>query len=826
LGGTTFSVDPESNQKSGSSPASSDEPPAAAYEALFARARLPIIVHLNDVIRYANTAAVQLAGATDPSDVLGKTIYDFAEPSFWPVIRKLQALRQLSDDPLPPVENRLVRLDGSKVEVEILSWPLGEGINPPVMLALYDISARKRAEDAMHESEMRFRQIFEEAPIAYHELDSEGIIRRVNRAECELLHYQREDLIGRGAWELVSPEYQELSRARVLAKLTGKEKLQPFERPYLRGDGGQVLLEVHENLIWDDHGNVLGIRTGLFDISQKKQAEERLRAYSVELQHKNQALDEALTAAREAAKMKAQFLANMSHEIRTPMNGVIGMTGLLLDTQLTPEQRDYAETIRRSGESLLTVINDILDFSKIEAGKLQIESFPFDLQLVVEEVNEMLAQKAEDHNTDLISRYPDSVPRNVIGDAGRIRQVLTNLVGNAVKFTQDGTVVITASCDQRDKDRVIMQITVDDTGVGIPGDKGSVLFEKFSQVDGSSTRRYGGTGLGLAISKELVELMGGSIGFTSTLGVGSSFWFTVPLQLDASAQAPVNPVALERLRVLIVDDNEVNRRVLYEQVSNWGMRYQALPSAEEMIAVMRAAVEAGDPFDFVLLDYQMPEIDGLTAAAAIKAEPSLRGSIVIMLTSVGHLGEVRNMEGVRIDACLVKPIRQSQLLNILSMTWAKRPGEAERLKPASAAADAKRFEGSFAETPLHVLLAEDNVVNQKVATRMLERLGLRADVAANGIEAVQMFQMVRYDVILMDCQMPEMDGYAACAEIRRMGDAGRHVAIIAMTAEAMAGAREECLAAGMDDYISKPVKLQDLSQMLRKWVPSRFDQRS
>jgi CheY-like chemotaxis protein len=497
------------------------------------------------------------------------------------------------------------------------------------------------------------------------------------------------------------------------------------------------------------------------------------------------------------------------------MNGVIGMTGLLLDTSLTAEQREYAETVRRSAESLLSVINDILDFSKIEAGKLLIESVPFELQLVIEEVNEMLAHKAEDHNLDLIVEYPAGIPHRFLGDAGRIRQVLTNLVGNAVKFTHAGNIVISVSCPADSREQASMRIAVRDTGIGIPADKLGSLFEKFTQVDGAPTRRYGGTGLGLAISKQLVELMGGAIGVESRLGEGSTFWFTVPLQLDRTPAVEPAPVAaLRGLRALIVDDNELNRRMLHEQIAAWGLRDSLFAEAGKVIPAMHEARLAGDPYHFALLDYQMPGMDGVSLAHAIKADRDLRDTPLVMLTSVGHWSEVRQLEGGDIDASLVKPVRQWQLLNALATTWSKRVGAA----PAAAAPYRIRQEGAFAGMGIRVLLAEDNVVNQKVGVRMLERLGVRADVVANGREAVDMFQLARYDVILLDCQMPEMDGYAAAAEIRRLERGGRRVAIVAMTAEAMGDARERCLAAGMDDYIAKPVKFEQLTAVLREWV--------
>jgi len=516
-----------------------------------------------------------------------------------------------------------------------------------------------------------------------------------------------------------------------------------------------------------------------------------------------------------ASRAKSEFLANMSHEIRTPINGVIGMTGLLLDSDLSAEHREYAEMVRKSGQALLAVINDILDFSKIEAGKLTLEAVPFDLRPVIEEVAEMLEPKAESKGLELIVEYPLDAPRYFVGDAGRVRQVVTNLVNNAVKFTLEGHVLVSVECDANDAARADIRVTVSDTGIGVPEDKIGLLFEKFSQTDASNSRRFEGTGLGLAISKQLVELMGGTITVESRVDAGSKFTFTLPLALDAHCRPAAVPAAyLTGLRALIVDDNAVNRRVLEVQAGRWGMRTGSFALGQTALDAVRAAKADGDPYDFVIADLHMPGMDGAALATAIKTDGAIQDTLVVILSAIGDLREARAMVGAAADGCVVKPVRQSLLLDILAAAWEK------KLAPQAVRVEKQIMSASVPQTrQLRVLIAEDNIINQKVTGGMLARLGVRTDVAANGREAVEMMRMLQYDVIFMDCQMPEMNGYEATVEIRRREGAERRVAIIALTADASAGCREACLASGMDDYLPKPVTREMLVEALEKWAP-------
>jgi two-component system sensor histidine kinase/response regulator len=657
----------------------------------------------------------------------------------------------------------------------------------------------RESEEALRLSEERFSNAFEYAAVGMALVSLDGRWLKVNEALCDLIGYGAEELSGKTFQDFTHPDDLEASLANVRRLLDGEISFYKMEKRYVHKEGRSVWALLAVSLLRDKENKPLYFISQFEDISEMKQALAQQRA---------------LTEKAQAAEVaKRDFLAVMSHEIRTPMNGIIGMTGLLLDTGVNAEQRDMINTILTSGESLLSLLADILDFSKIEAGQLSFEELDFDLRDVIEDIFEMMAGMAQAKGIELVGGLEPEFPTKLRGDPGRVQQVLTNLISNAIKFTKSGDVSTRVTVEEETEMEVLLRFEIKDTGIGIPPEILSRLFQPFVQADSSTSRNFGGTGLGLAICKRLAERMHGSIGVESTPGQGSKFWVTLRFWRQGGAEAEPQKVReFVDVRVLVVDDNEASRQFLHQQIVAWRMRSSCACNGEQALAMLRQALAEKAPYRVALIDMLMPDMDGLALARTIKADPLLGATRLVMLTPFGKPIWSDELKAVNFATCCVKPVRQSILFDCLLQVLTPSVDASRSAQPALVV----RTTAPLQSRKERILLAEDNPLNQRVALGNLRKLGYCADVVANGIEVLEALELKGYDIILMDCQMPELDGYEATRKIRLREPAGHHLWIIAMTANAMVGDREKCLGAGMDDYLSKPLKSTELLAALER----------
>jgi len=650
---------------------------------------------------------------------------------------------------------------------------------------------RELHEDTLRESRERYRHIIENANEIIYGTDYRGHFTFVNPAAVRITGYSEAELIGRQYLDLIDDEYREAAAHFYLNQFRARTPSTYFEFPMIAKSGMRIW--VGQNVLTIADGDrILGYEAIARDITHRKGVEDEL--------------SRARDAALQSARAKSEFLANVSHEIRTPLNGVLGMTGLLLATPLTPEQREYAEMIRSSGETLLSIVNDVLDLARIESGKFTIEKIDFHLDDLVETVIEQFAARAAAKRIKFRSVVAPDVIRTLRGDSHRIRQVLLNLVGNAIKFTDRGEVALTVMQPERKESRVTLRFLVTDTGIGIEPEAQQRLFTPFTQADGSTTRKYGGSGLGLAVSKQLVESMSGEIGVISVPQEGSTFWFELPLQTqDDASTAPAAFWDLAKFRALLVDANEVHRLMIARHLGTTGIHVDEAGTAADAVA----AAYRGR-YDVILFDMQLPDEDGLAFARSIRADPTLDQTRLLLLTAFGRRRhDLAAFQSAGIDAFVIKPIRRTQLCDALSrllLDESHRDASLRRIEPPPAANRAR------------VLVVEDNSVNQLVALGQLQRLGHHPVLAASGREAMDALRDGAFDIVLMDCQMPDMDGYEATRRIRQMDGSIAKTPIVAITAHALAGEREKCLAAGMNDYLPKPVTIEQLGAVIRLWA--------
>ncbi len=755
-----------------------------------------VALHVDGKIRMCNPAFEGLFGYRQ-EEIAGRTLVDVLAPDELRAEMDKIGVQLRQGRSVHSVTRRR-RKDGSLVDVEVITANITKGDQPLGHLAMYqDISARVCAEHELAERKEFLNSLIRTAPIGIAVIDQNDLVQMCNPAFENLFRFSEQEVVGKSLSSLLAPAELrtevDANRTRLLDG--GVTHLVTRRR---RSDGTLVDVEGQAVPLHRD-GKYIGGVVLYQDVTNRKLAEEVLLR--------------AKEAAEAANRAKSEFLANMSHEIRTPMNAVMGMTELVLDTDLSPEQREYLNLAKTSADALLGLINDILDYSKIEAGKLDIDSVGFNLGDCLGDTMKTLSLRAHQKGLELAFEIEPDVPDALVGDPGRLRQIVINLVGNAIKFTERGEVVLGVRIEARDSQNIFLHFTVTDTGIGIPPEKQSAIFEAFRQADGSMSRKYGGTGLGLTISSRLVGLMGGSIRVESEVGKGSRFHFTARFGIQTAAPrtvVPRDPETLREMRVLVVDDNATNRQILVKLLQNWHMTPTTAESGASAMVILAEAKGLGRTFPLILLDAQMPEMDGFALAQYIKRHPSFRAATVMMLSSAGQRGDALRCRELGVAAYLTKPVRQGELMEAILTALGTRGGE-------GASALVTRHSLRESHLRLRILLAEDNAVNQLVAVRMLEKCGHAVTVASDGKKAVEAAAREDFDLVFMDVQMPEMNGLEATEAIRKAEKTtGRHIPIFAMTAHAMKGDEERCISAGMDGYLKKPIRTEELQLILDK----------
>ncbi len=763
---------------------------------------------LNGIIKTWNRGAEKVFGYT-ADEIIGKHISILFPTELIPEEAKF--IKEIKNGKyINQYETVRVRKDGSEIPVSLTLSPIKDekGNITGISKIVRDITEQKEAEQTLRESESRVRNLLEYSPVGIVLTDKDGGVSFINERWSKMTGLTLDQARGEGWTNAVHTEDRERVFNEWMEKAPVEEET-TYEFRFQRPDGNITEVITRAIKQYDANGEFAGHLATVADISQIKQLQTDLEV--------------ARDAALESAKMKSEFLANMSHEIRTPMNGVIGMTDMLLTTQLDKEQRENAEIIKSSADGLLTIVNDILDFSKIEAGKLSFEVIDFNLIHTIESTVEIFAEQARRKKIEIASLVESDININLRGDPGRLRQILNNLIGNALKFTEKGEVIVRVSKESENAETCRLRFDISDTGIGIKDEAQGFLFQAFTQADGSMTRKFGGTGLGLAISRQLVEIMNGKISLESTFGKGSTFSFTA--EFEKNENVKTNKIAelrdLKNMRVLVVDDNSTNRKILVHQLTSWGMIADEAEDGMEALIKLREAAEARNQYDLALLDLMMPGMSGFELACCIRDDAFISGIRMILMPSFGQRGHAQIARENGIAGYLIKPVRQSDLFDCIATLMADSKIEVESggNKPSEQLITQHLLNENKKLSREIVLVAEDNLVNQKVAKMQLEKLGYRTKIVSNGLEALEAVKLENYSLILMDCQMPEMDGYTAASEIRRNENgSGWNIPIIAMTANAMQGEREKCLAAGMNDYISKPVQMDLLSRTLQRWL--------